>query len=142
MQHRPSASMSLIACGIVGIFPAVIHRFEAQTGAVHMQILRAFGGRHLRKFMGELHQRSSQRDGPSLGGGEAGATFCAGRATTGPTRLCNLLTGATVPRNCRSFPKSIFSAGTKYRSPADGRSGITASLFNPTKTFGSEGKRR
>jgi hypothetical protein len=60
--------MSLIACGIVGIFPAAIHRFEAQTGAVHMQILRAFGGRHLRKFMGELHQRSSQRDGPSLGG--------------------------------------------------------------------------
>ena len=41
-QERPSASISLMACGIVsGIFPAVLHGFEAQTGPVHVQVLRA-----------------------------------------------------------------------------------------------------
>ena len=44
-----------MACGMVGIFAAVIQRLEAQAGAVHMQVLWALVGRHLRKSMGELH---------------------------------------------------------------------------------------
>ena len=31
----------------VGLFPAVLHGFKAQTGAVHMRVLRALVGRHL-----------------------------------------------------------------------------------------------
>src|SRR6266581_3452068 len=41
----------------VGIFPAVLHGFEAQASAVPMRILRAFVGRRLRKSTGELHQK-------------------------------------------------------------------------------------
>ena len=37
------------------LFPAVIQRLEAQAGAVHMRVLWALVGRHLRKSMGELH---------------------------------------------------------------------------------------
>jgi hypothetical protein len=40
---------------MVGIFAAVIQRFEAQAGAVHMRVLWALVGRHLRKSMGGLH---------------------------------------------------------------------------------------
>jgi len=36
----------------------VIQRFEAQAGAVDMRVLRAFVGRHLCKFVGELHVAS------------------------------------------------------------------------------------
>ena len=39
----------------VGIFPAVLHRFEAQAGAVHVRVLRTLVGRHLRKSMGEFY---------------------------------------------------------------------------------------
>jgi hypothetical protein len=41
----------------VGIFAAMLHGFEAQAGAVHMRVLRAFVRRHLRKSTGELHQK-------------------------------------------------------------------------------------
>ena len=44
-----------MACGMVGIFAAVIQRLEAQAGAVHMRVLWALVGRHLRKSMDELH---------------------------------------------------------------------------------------
>jgi hypothetical protein len=61
MQERPSASMSLIACGIVsGYFAAVLHRFEAQASPVHVRVLRTFFRRHLCKFVREFHGRSSQ----------------------------------------------------------------------------------
>jgi hypothetical protein len=36
----------------VGIFPAVLHGFEAQAGAVPMRVLRTLVGRHHRKFTG------------------------------------------------------------------------------------------
>src|ERR1700704_3532236 len=41
----------------VGILAALIHRFEAAAGPVHMRVLRTFVGRHLRKSMDELHQK-------------------------------------------------------------------------------------
>jgi hypothetical protein len=44
-----------VACGMVGIFAAVIQRFEAQAGAVHMRVLWALVGPHLCKSMGGLH---------------------------------------------------------------------------------------
>ena len=40
---------------MVGIFATVIQRLEAQAGAVHMRVLWALVGRHLRKSMDELH---------------------------------------------------------------------------------------
>ena len=43
----------------VGIFAAVLLRFEAEAGAVHMRFLRTLVGRHLRKSMGELHGRAA-----------------------------------------------------------------------------------
>ena len=42
----------------VGIFPAVLHSFEAQAGAVQMWVLRAFVGRHLSKSVSEFHDVS------------------------------------------------------------------------------------
>ena len=36
----------------VGIFPAVLHGFEAQAGAVPMRVLRTLVGRHHCKFTG------------------------------------------------------------------------------------------
>jgi hypothetical protein len=59
MHERPSASMSLMACGMVsGYSPPCSNVSKAQAGAVHMRVLRAFVWRHLRKFMVELHQFS------------------------------------------------------------------------------------
>ena len=56
MQDRPSASISLMAWGIVsGIFPAVLHGLEAQAGAIHMRVLRSFVRCHLCKFVSEFH---------------------------------------------------------------------------------------
>jgi hypothetical protein len=60
MQERPSASINLIACGIVsGYSPPCSMVSKAQAGAVHVQVLRTLIRRHLCKFVGEFHHKSS-----------------------------------------------------------------------------------
>src|SRR5712691_8952178 len=80
MQERPSASLSLMACGIAsGYSPPVLHGFEAQVGPVHMRVLWALLGRHLREFVHEFHQCLLATRRPQLRG-SWGPLFCAGRA--------------------------------------------------------------
>jgi hypothetical protein len=47
----------------VGIFAAVLHGFEAETGAIQVTVLWPFLRRQLRKTVNELHHKSSQEEG-------------------------------------------------------------------------------